>query len=120
IGDEGSPGVETIFEARNGVYWIGTTGGMYRFNPAALSTPKIAGNGRPILNAEWVSSWRGNLFQDSKERIWFTGLGVFLMEEEGGHVVFKKVDLNLPAEENREYGVNAIYEGSDGSFWFNT
>src|SRR5215207_11240070 len=29
IGDETSPGVETIYEARNGVYWIGTTAGLY-------------------------------------------------------------------------------------------
>ena len=120
IGDEGSPGVETIFEARNGVYWIGTTGGMYRFNPAALTTPRIAANGRPILNAELVSSWRGNLFEDSKGRIWFTGLGVFLMEEKDGNVAFRKVDLNLPAEANTDYGVNAFYEAADGSFWLNT
>jgi signal transduction histidine kinase/ligand-binding sensor domain-containing protein len=120
VGDEGSPGVETIFEARNGVYWIGTTGGMYRFNPAALTTPRVTRNGRPILNAEWVSSWRGVFYEDRKGRIWFTGLGVYLMEEKDGQVVFNKVDLNLPAEENKEYGVNAIYEGADGSFWFNT
>ena len=120
IGDEGSPGVETILEARNGVYWIGTTGGMYRFNPAALTTPRIARNGRPILNAELVSSWRGNLFEDSKGRLWFTGDGVSLMEEKDGNVSFRKVDLNLPSEANSEYGVNAIYEGADGSLWLNT
>ena len=120
IGDEGSPGVETILEARNGVYWIGTTGGMYRFNPAALTTPRISRNGRPILNAELVSSWRGNLFEDSKGRLWFTGDGVFLMEEKDGNVSFRKVDLNLPSESNIEYGVNAIYEGADGSLWLNT
>lgn len=120
IGDEASPGVETIFEARNGVYWIGTTGGMYRFNPSALSTPRTARNGRPILNAEFVGNWRGNLFEDSKGRIWFSGLGVYLIEETNGKVTLKKVDLNLPSETNKDYGVNAVYEVTDGSFWFNT
>jgi len=80
----------------------------------------MARNGRPILNAEFVSDWRGNLFEDSKGRMWFTGLGVFLMEEKDGEVSFKAVDLKLPSEANKDYGVNAIYEAEDGSFWLNT
>jgi ligand-binding sensor domain-containing protein len=77
IGDETSPGVEAIYEARNGVYWIGTTGGLYRFNPDVLSTPKVARNGRPILNAEFVRNRRGNQFEDRRGNTWFASNGLF-------------------------------------------
>ncbi|HST19940.1 MAG TPA: two-component regulator propeller domain-containing protein [Blastocatellia bacterium] len=128
IGDETSPpGVETIYEARNGVYWICTTGGLYRFNPNALSTPKVSRNGRPTLNAEFVSSWRGNLLEDSKGNTWFISSntwlvsnGLYLMEEKEGEISFAKVELNLPLETNKDYGVTSLYEAADGSFWINT
>ena len=128
IGDETSPpGVETIYEARNGIYWICTTGGLYRFNPNALSTPKVSRNGRPVLNAEFVSSWRGNLFEDSKGNTWFISSntwlvsnGLYLMKEKEGEVSFAKVELNLPVETNKDYGVTSLYEATDGSFWINT
>src|ERR1044072_1975431 len=128
IGDETSPpGVETIYEARNGVYWICTTGGLYRFNPNELSTPKVSRNGRPVLNAEFVNSWRGNLFEDSKGNTWFISSntwlvsnGLYLMKEKEGEVSFAKVELNLPVETNKDYGVTSLYEAADGSFWINT
>lgn len=120
IGDETAAGVEAIYEARNGVYWIGTTGGLYRFNPEALSTPKVARNGRPVLDAEFVSPERGTLFEDSRGNIWFTSNGVFLMEEKDGRVSFTKLELNLPSEINNDYEVNRMFEADDGSFWINT
>src|SRR5215213_1654206 len=36
IGEKDAPpGIEQILETRNGVYWITTTGGLYRFDPNA-------------------------------------------------------------------------------------
>src|SRR5256885_1278104 len=40
IGDKVSPpGIESIYETRDGSYWVGTTGGLYRFKAEALSQP---------------------------------------------------------------------------------
>src|SRR3954467_15185930 len=93
IGDEASaPGVETIYESRNGIYWIGTTGGLYRFDPSALSTPKVAKNGRPILNAEFVGRMRGSLFEDHDGHIWFASGGLYRLEQSGGKTTFQKIE----------------------------
>src|SRR2546423_11469557 len=54
IGDR-APGIEQIFESRSGIYWIGTTAGTYRFNPALPSHEASANPDRPTLNAEFVS-----------------------------------------------------------------
>jgi signal transduction histidine kinase/streptogramin lyase len=120
IGDETAPGVESFYETRDGVYWIGTTGGLYRFNPDSLAAPKVSRNGRPILTAEFVNRWRGTMLEDRKGNLWFLSDGVFLLEEKNGKASFTKLDLNLPTEMNQEYAVTAMYEAEDGSFWIST
>src|SRR5215208_4412276 len=38
VGDNNSsPGIETIYEARDGSYWISTTSGTFHFNPNEVS-----------------------------------------------------------------------------------
>lgn len=121
IGDANSgPGVESIYETRNGTYWIGTTGGLYRFSPNVLTTPKTTKNGRPILNAEYVGGWRGRIFEDRNGKLWIGTGGFYSLDEKDGKVRFTKVQLNLPPETNKDYGVGDIHEAADGSFWFNT
>src|SRR5258705_11491046 len=40
VGDKNSPpGIEVITETSGGVYWITTTGGIYRFKAGTLSRP---------------------------------------------------------------------------------
>ncbi len=56
------PGIESIYETRDGMYCISTTGGTYRFNPNSISQPAAA---TPRLNAEFISDGRGQFFEDS-------------------------------------------------------
>src|SRR5436305_3213663 len=47
-GKNAPPGIEQIIETRKGVYWIATTGELYRFDPNAnLAVPP--GGGRAVL-----------------------------------------------------------------------
>ncbi len=118
IGDKASPpGIERIFEARNGTYWITTTGGLYRFNPNALSSRKVTEGRRPILNAEFVNNRRGYFYEDHQGNLWYGGDGLYGVEEKDGKVDFQKVDLHLSLEANQTYGIQAISEGQDGSLW---
>jgi ligand-binding sensor domain-containing protein len=64
IGDAAAPpGIESISETHDGTYWIGTTGGFYRFRSSTLSRPDFPSGTRPTLNAEFVSSWRGDFWK---------------------------------------------------------
>jgi hypothetical protein len=63
IGKESPPGIESIHETRDGMYWITTTGGIYRFNPNEVSKPDPF---MPRLNAELITTMRGEMFEDSK------------------------------------------------------
>lgn len=121
VGDGASPpGVEFLYETRDGTYWIGTTGGLYRFDSGALSAPKVAKNGRPILNAEYISPIRGSMFEDHDGNVWVASDGLYRLEQNGGKISFEKVELNLPPEANQDYGVANIQQTEDGSLWFNT
>ena len=85
IGDKSSPpGIERIYEARNGTYWISTTGGLYRFNPNALSSQKIIEGGRSILNAELVANRRAGFYEDHWGNLWLGGSGPYRIEERDG------------------------------------
>ena len=54
-----SPGVENIYETRDGIYWITTTGGSYRFDPNSISRTDAT---NPKLNAEFIIDARGQFF----------------------------------------------------------
>jgi ligand-binding sensor domain-containing protein len=50
IGDTFSPpGIEVIYQSRNGDYWITTTGGLYRFKSDAVSKPDTTNGDKPTL-----------------------------------------------------------------------
>src|SRR5262249_1195086 len=72
VGDKSAPpGIEQILETPAGIYWIVTTGGLYRFDPNAA--PPISANtdaDRPILNAQFVGDMRGWLYQGPKGELW--------------------------------------------------
>src|SRR2546430_1268531 len=55
VGDKNAPpGIESLYQTRDGTYWITTTAGLYRFKPEAVSQPKEDHGNRPFLNAEFV------------------------------------------------------------------
>src|SRR5215831_18560113 len=50
IGDKnGPPGIEGLYQTRDGTYWITTTGGLYRFKADAISQPNDSIGDRPLL-----------------------------------------------------------------------
>ena len=70
IGNEASPpGIESIYQTRDGVYWISTTGGSYRFDLSQISKPNAV---KPQINAEFVTQGRGQFFEDSAGNLYLT------------------------------------------------
>jgi signal transduction histidine kinase/ligand-binding sensor domain-containing protein len=117
-----APGIESIYETRNGDYWITTTGGLFRFKPEAISAAADRTTAtRPTLNAEFISGVRGGLLEDSKGNLWYAaGRGLNRLVEQDGKVVIEKVQLDLPPHPNRDFGVADFAEDATGSLWLNT
>jgi signal transduction histidine kinase/ligand-binding sensor domain-containing protein len=113
------PGIESIFETSRGIYWISTTGGLYRFDPEMPAVPP-AGDGRPVLNAEFISPARGSFFEDKSGRLWFLGSKLFEVDETGGRFELRESALNLPQNPLIDFAVKAMAEAADGSFWILT
>jgi signal transduction histidine kinase/ligand-binding sensor domain-containing protein len=118
-GEDSSPGVERIIETRDGTYWITTISGLYRLKPGAVSQPEAGASGRPTLNAEYINNWRGDLIEDRAGNLWYGGGGLHRVEERDGKVSLQKVELNLPPQPERRFGVAGIVEAADGSLWLN-
>lgn len=117
VGTENAPpGVESIYETRKGIYWIVTTGGLYRFRSDAMMNPAARGE-RPILNAEFVSPLAGVLFEDSRENLWLSSGDLYRVVENGGQTEFQKTELNLPEIPGQKITINETREAGDGSLW---
>jgi len=121
VGDKNTPpGIEQIIETRKGIYWIVTTGGLYRFDPTApLPTSKGNSDARPTLNAQFVSSERGLLFEDHTGQLWAGGSSLYRVNDSDQKVTFQPVELHLP-NSSRSLGVASMAEGKDGSLWLVT
>jgi PAS domain S-box-containing protein len=121
VGDTNAPpGIESILETREGIYWISTTGGLYRFDPNAPIANGTSGIGWPKLNARWITGWRSFLYEDRGGNIWSGGDGLYRMIEKGEKVSFEEVQLNLPANSDRSFGIHVACEGRDYSLWLVT
>lgn len=121
LGEKNTPGIEQILETRKGIYWIGTTDGLYRFDPNAPATLHTSRNAeRPMLNAEFVSRERGHLFEDRSGNLWFANEFLYRLQAEGTKVSLQKIELNLPENRTRSLVINSIFGGPDGSVWFLT
>ncbi len=121
IGDHNSPpGIERISETRDGSYWITTTGGLYRFRHDTLSQPDETNRNQPTLNAEFIKSDRGIVFEDRQGNLWYGGASLYQMQESDGKVEFLPSKLNLPLSPDRTFRVSAIHEANDGSLWLDT
>jgi signal transduction histidine kinase/ligand-binding sensor domain-containing protein len=115
IGEKDSaPGIEQLYEARDGTYWITTTNGIYRFDP---NRPSLQSGGSRILDAEKISSDRGVFFEDRKGNFWFGSGGLFRIEEEDGKKVPRRFILGLPQRQDLAFGISDMGETSDGSLW---
>ena len=115
IGEKDSaPGIENIYETRDGTYWITTTGGMYRFDP---NKPRLQSGETRLLDAEKISNQRGVFFEDRKGNIWFGGGGLFRIVDEDGKKVLRRFVLGLPQRQELAFAVSDFGETSDGSVW---
>jgi hypothetical protein len=74
VGDKNAPpGIESLYQTRDGTYWITTTAGLFRFKADAVSQPNDAIGERPFLNAEFVMRGRGPLLEDGAGNFWYAG-----------------------------------------------
>lgn len=118
IGNQMSPpGIEGICETRDGIYWISTTGGSYRFNPNEISQP---GAVTPRLNAEFITGGRGQFFEDSAGNLWLTSGVLSRVTEQDGKTILQEFELNLPPASNSALVIADLNETADGSLWMDT
>ena len=111
------PGIENIYEARDGTYWITSTGGTFRFDPNNVSSPNEK---TATLNAEFITDWRGVLFEDRVGNFWLGSAGLFRLVQHDGKVEVIRVDLQLPPKANTAFSIADIGESSDGSVWIHS
>jgi signal transduction histidine kinase/ligand-binding sensor domain-containing protein/CheY-like chemotaxis protein len=125
--------VETLLVDRDGVVWVGTQGGLSRFEysdplPAAMPLPKpvesIQWSERNQIKGDWTGytshdglahDWVKVLFQDSRGTIWAgtKGRGVSRFDGEN----WTSLDVNDGLSDNY---VTAIAEDAQGDMWFGT
>ena len=119
VGDKNSsPGIEGIYETRDGMYWISTTGGTFRFNPNDISPPDST---TPYLKAEFMTDGRGTFFEDSQGNLWMTsGKPAHFVKGEDGKPMLQEIDFNLPPQPNLGLSVTNMGEAADGSLWLDT
>ena len=108
------PGIENIYEARDGAYWITSVGGLFRFDPDTLSAPNEK---TPTLDAEKVSDYRGQLYEDRLGNFWLGSAGLFRIVRKDGKTDVVPFDLGLPGKPNTDFSVTDITESSDSSLW---
>ena len=108
------PGIENIYEARDGTYWITSVGGLFRFDPSTLSAPNEK---TPTLEAERVSGYRGQLYEDRQGNFWLGSAGLFRIVQHDGKTEVVPFDLGVPAKANTEFSITDVTESSDGSLW---
>lgn len=118
IGNEASPpGIESIYQTRDGVYWISTTGGSYRFDLSQISKPNAV---KPQINAEFVTQGRGQFFEDSAGNLYLTSGFLSRIVKKDGKFVLEPVEFNLPPKPDISLIVSDMDETSDGSIWINS
>jgi len=118
IGDVDSPpGIENIFESRDGTYWVNATTGVYHFDPQALAEPH---GDSPYLNAERVTEWRGQIVEDRNGDMYIGSAGLFKKVIRDGKIDFEKVELGLPENPHLTFVVFDMAETNDDCLWLNT
>jgi signal transduction histidine kinase/ligand-binding sensor domain-containing protein len=116
-GHDFAPGIESIFESKDGSYYISTTLGTFRVDlRTATSQDAIT----PQLTGEVVTGARGSFFEDSHGNLWVSSGALFRLVEKDGVRSFEKFELNLPVQYKSAFVVASIAEAPDGSVWFDT
>ena len=117
VGSNSPPGIESLYEAKDGTYWINSTGGVLHFDPGKISAPN---GSTPTLNAEYVTGNRGQLFEDHNGTFWLGTAGLYKIEPHDGKYDIIRVLLNLPEKPKSAFVVADLRETADGSLWINS
>lgn len=116
-----TPGVEEIYEAENGIYWITTTGGTYRFDSNVAGEAKIIGDAeKNILAAQFVTGDRDVIYKDKAGRTWMGGDFPSIVKESNGMFSFDKIAINYPSPEWSSHPIVKFFETADESLWMVT
>ncbi|HEX2640056.1 MAG TPA: two-component regulator propeller domain-containing protein, partial [Pyrinomonadaceae bacterium] len=116
-GEASPPGIESIFQARDGAYWVSTTGGTYRFDLSEITTPDPV---KPRINAQFITGGRGTFFEDSAGNLYITSGYFARIVKQDDKYVLERIPLNLPPREGPSLTVADIGETNDGSLWLMT
>jgi signal transduction histidine kinase/ligand-binding sensor domain-containing protein len=116
-----APGIEFITETHDGTYWVTTSGGMFKFTSQTLSRPQSSPDGRQFLNAEFVGSWRGSIFEDSSGGVFFINDSVYGIIQKDGKYELKQfpLGLNFPTG-GRPILLYNVFELPDHTLWIIT
>ena len=118
IGEHNSqPGVENIVETSDGSYWITTTAGTYRFDPAQVTAKD---DGIPTLRAEHIFDDRGIVYEDRSGNLWLGSDGLYKIEKQGDKFVAVDADLRIPKPPGVGMTIGSLHESADGSLWIGT
>lgn len=108
--------IYAITPVGNGEFWIGTLGGVVRFNPSLKTfTPVTTEKGGKPFKSKRITT----IFKDSKRRLWFgseTGLVVYTQDG----TALQSIPVFPSGSSLNHCFINSIYEGSDGIFWIGT
>ena len=111
-----APGIEGIFETRDGVYYVTTTGGTYKLKPDVVFEGSTL---EKVMSADFVFGARGNFLQDRNGDIWLTYGPLSKVVEKDGKTTLERFDLDLP-EKERGFSISEMAEAADGSLWLNS
>ena len=113
------PGVEQILETRNGIYWIATTGGLYRFDPNEQTDGSTQESARTVLHAKKVGPWRGELQEDADGNIWLGADNLYRVVDIDGNTSLVKEDIR-PNDAPPSLGIGNILQSRDKCLWLLT
>ena len=136
---QGLPGrdVNDLLETQDGVYWVATDAGAYRFNPAgraaaqsnsqmmieqSQSTKVGQTSAEPMFVAYSVGGEQKPynataLLEDHAGVIWCgTALGMYQLDRSGEQRIFRFVDMGMPMKFEEPY-VQTLLEDRHGALW---
>lgn len=108
--------VYAIVPIGNGEYWLGTLGGIIRFNPLLKTFTLVTSekDGKPVKSTQITT-----VFKDSKKRLWFgSEIGLIIYEQEKDEL--QSISLPPPNSSLNHQFINCIYEGRNELFWIGT
>jgi PAS domain S-box-containing protein len=122
IGKNGdAPGVEQIYEAENGIYWITTTGGTFHFDSNAAGKANTSREPeKNVLDAQLATSARSAIYKDKKGNLWMGGAAPMQVRESNGEFSFEEIAVSYPDDEWRKYQILNFFETADESLWMVT